>query len=332
MRIWGRGFGRDERNLLASGAKVLAKSSSLRLLLKVTHKSYAGLRVLARRSGFTSCSVGRAFADSVRNHVGRLIYGITGIGRRMPADVRGLRMYLPDRPPLHMLLGHYEEDVTEVLESLLTPGMTFVDVGAHAGYFTLLARRLISTRGKVYAFEPAPENFALLRRNLELNGFHDVTVFQKAVADRTGTAEFFLSDRESGWHSIYPTVNGASRCARVEVTTLDDAFTAQGWPRIDVVKIDAEGAEYAVLSGMRRLLEQRNPLHLIMEINAGTLTAAGIDPGAVVAQLQGLGFNVSALRHVRGKTAPDPTTPPIRPTEVFNILAVRGAEAPALFG
>ena len=266
--------------------------------LNLTYRTYAAFRTAARRSGFTQLGAGKSLADWIRNQMGHYLYRVTGRGRRVPAMVHGFRMYLPDHPPLNLLLDQYENATTRLIESLLRPGMTFVDVGAHAGYFTLLAAGLVGASGKVYAFEPAPQNFALLKRNVELNGFQNVVMFQKAVADRVGKIELFLSRCESGWHSIYRGVKGAGRPVDIEVTTLDETLAREGWPSVDLLKIDAEGAEPAVLRGLQVLLRRSPSVCVIMEINPSTLQAAGVQPETLLAELENLGFSARALENL----------------------------------
>ncbi|MCL4541897.1 MAG: FkbM family methyltransferase [Chloroflexi bacterium] len=90
-------------------------------------------------------------------------------------------------------LGVYELAKRRVFERMVKPGMVVFDIGANAGFYTLLASTLVGEGGKVYAFEPVPRNLHYLRRHLALNAVHNVTVLEAAVSDRDG----FLAFRES---------------------------------------------------------------------------------------------------------------------------------------
>jgi len=87
--------------------------------------------------------------------------------------------------------GTYEPVITNLFERLIEPGMVVADVGAHIGYFTLLATRQVDSTRKVYTFEPAPSNYDLLLKNIALNGYENIVPVPKAVSNSDGTAHFF---------------------------------------------------------------------------------------------------------------------------------------------
>lgn len=135
-----------------------------------------------------------------------------------------------------------EEATTEFIKSFLKPGMTFVDVGANVGYFTLLA----ASRGcRVVAFEPTPAVVVRLHENVALNGFDEVTVVNAAVADKRGTLKLFLSPDDPEANNLYE----GSISVEVSTVSLDDALADHGVKKVDLLKIDAEGAEPMILIG-----------------------------------------------------------------------------------
>ena len=174
---------------------------------------------------------------------------------------------------LRFLTGDAEPEVQHALGELLKPGDVVFDVGANIGFFTILCSRLVGDGGRVYAFEPMPENADTLRHNIALNGLSNVTVVEKALSSSTGHAELFVS-RWSAFHSL--NVEGASKREHlgpqagepiaVETVTLDEFLAAGDVPAPDLVKVDVEGAELAVLQGMRHTLESVKPL-LICELH-----------------------------------------------------------------
>jgi len=180
-----------------------------------------------------------------------------------------------------------ERSVTELVLKILKPGNVAVDVGAHVGYYTLLFRRLVGPYGRVYAFEPSPEFFNVLVKNLIVNSFTDVVAVQAAVADCCGNKGFYHV--LGGGSSLYKRMDGANMIS-VRVTTLDTFFSQLNWPKIDLVKMDIEGAEYAALKGAKELVRRNDSLNMLVELNPSTLEAAGVTPREFLELLMEMGF------------------------------------------
>jgi len=145
-----------------------------------------------------------------------------------------------------------EPGTVSLVKKLLKEGMTFLDLGAYRGYYTLLASKLVGEKGKVFAFEPEPENFAWLTMNLR--GKTNVNLIQKAVSNNVGTIKLFLSPSDSSTHRIYD-VDGKRKSIEVEVTTLDEFFKDKPY-KIDLIKMDIEGAEMKALEGMTNIISK----------------------------------------------------------------------------
>ena len=169
------------------------------------------------------------------------------------------------------LFDSYEPVTTQVFERLIAPGDLVVDVGAHWGYFTLMAATLCGETGRVIAFEPHPGNVSILTKNLQANRLGNVDVVLKAVSDRAGLSKLFLS-RDSSGNSLNSVPPGAERSLgqndhlAVETVTLD-GFFAPPCRKPTLVKIDIEGGELAALEGMRTLIRETADLVLIAEFN-----------------------------------------------------------------
>lgn len=176
---------------------------------------------------------------------------------RLPILAGPLRgaWWLPGSPGkvARVLLGSYEPEQTALFREWLRPGDTLLDVGAHAGYYSLLSSRLVGERGAVWAFEPNPANCAWLRRHVELNRLENVSVEELAVSDRAGTARFAFG-RGSGTGRL-----AADGTFAVQTVTLDE-FCARRDIRPTAVKIDVEGGELRVLAGARHLLTFVRPV------------------------------------------------------------------------
>jgi FkbM family methyltransferase len=148
--------------------------------------------------------------------------------------------------------GIYERDTKELLKGIIHTGDICVDAGANIGYFTTLMSKL---GGQVTAFEPEPENFALLEKNMKTNNLEG-NLIQKALSDVESEAILYKSDICSGMHRLYPSKHATAGEVKVSTVMLDNLFE-----RIDVLKIDVEGMESKVLRGCTGSL----PTHIICE-------------------------------------------------------------------
>ena len=201
----------------------------------------------------------------------------------------GQRLAIPPRyPPFRGLATRvFERDVVAYLSSVLKAGMTFVDLGANIGYYTLLASRLVGPCGIVYAFEPDALMFDYLTRNIATNRCRNVIATDVAVTDRNGTAAFVSSESVRGWIAVVPT---GVRTSLVRTVTLDAFLAARGWPPVHLIKLDVEGSEKFVLEGMREVCARNPGLQLIMEYNLSTMHRAGVTPEVLGKTLGALGF------------------------------------------
>ncbi|SOD02591.1 methyltransferase, FkbM family [bacterium JGI 053] len=197
----------------------------------------------------------------------------------------------------HFSFGHtyfhrdgYELESVALFETVLRPGCTVVDIGANHGYFTVLAAALVGAGGRVEAFEPNPAVADALAEVLARNDVAArVPVHRVALADREGHAEFFVSVSpvNDGLSSLLASADAlehgvirADHSIRVPTQTYDAFAEGAGLERVDLVKIDVEGAEAMVLRGMARTLAERPPLRIVCETTPGDeamriLTARG---------------------------------------------------------
>jgi len=150
----------------------------------------------------------------------------------------------------------WESKDTHWLLQILREGDTFLDIGANVGYYTLIAAKRVGETGRVYAFEPDPESFAILERNLRINGLSNVTAEQKAVSSGKGILTLYIAPRNKADHRIYKDGDYVAT-VKVDAVSLDDYFKGNDRP-IHAVKIDTQGAEVLILRGMENLL-RRNP-------------------------------------------------------------------------
>lgn len=217
-------------------------------------------------------------------------------GRPPPvgAWVQGHRMLLHDPchdryiSPALLATGVFEPFETELVLDELRPGDTALDVGANVGYYTLLFARRVGPRGRVFAFEPDPANFALLRQNVEFNGYHNVVLSRFAVSDQCGPARLFLSGSNTGDHRVYDPADGRATVG-IEAVSLDHFFADYTGP-VHLVKMDIQGAECAALAGMRGLLGRQARLKVVAEFWPQGLRDAGASAARYLGLLLELGF------------------------------------------
>jgi FkbM family methyltransferase len=199
-------------------------------------------------------------------------------------------MYLDSKDSLNLASGQtFEPDEVALVKQQVKPGDVIIDIGANIGYYTLLFAQLAGDTGHVVAFEPDPENFALLYKNIHLNQYRNVTLVQKAVATKNSFATLYLCDDNKGMHRLYDSVCCQSSI-EVKTVCLDD-YLPQLVKKVDFVKIDIEGAEYNALQGMQKILTQQQP-KLLTEFSPAALFEYGIKPQTYVNFLTSLGFDL----------------------------------------
>ena len=212
-------------------------------------------------------------------------FAYPGPGGKIYLDIKESRMMFA------RALGLYEPDKTQTIRSLLRPGMTFIDVGANKGDFSLLAAKIVGDTGAVLAFEPDPENLHWLARSVELNGYGNIKAFDVALGERNETVPLYLGDK-SGWHSLVPSPTGHSRgTISINKRTLDSFLEELGNPDVHMIKIDVEGAELEVLHGAQRTLSGNSGVVLLLDIHPHM----GVNPSDVFDFLGKHGFTMYCM-------------------------------------
>jgi len=166
--------------------------------------------------------------------------------------------------------GKIEPHVTQLFCSLIREGMTVVDVGASFGYYTLLAAKRVGNSGLVFAFEPNPQSYEVLIENIKMNNWKNVKTFQLAISDRR--EEVILNIPKMGQTgSTFARRDNIVRKIRVKALPLDSFLELR---KVDIVKIDVEGAELKVLRGMRNILREGRA-KIICEIHPKQIASLG---------------------------------------------------------
>lgn len=169
----------------------------------------------------------------------------------------GMRWRRRNNLPFWYHLGIYEPETSRFLAASLRPGDTFWDLGANAGYHTLMAARAVGPTGHVIAVEPDPRTCEILREQLELNGFSNCTIVQAAVSDRSGQTILIQRASDPRGNALQQIDNPAidnkiGSAVEVPSVTMDELSAR--YPRPRLIKMDIEGAEVLALPGGRSLL------------------------------------------------------------------------------
>jgi FkbM family methyltransferase len=220
------------------------------------------------------------------------------------------------------MYGEYQRHEIELLCSLTRPGDQVLDIGANIGLFALYLSRAVGPGGRVIAFEPDPDNLALLRANLEINVCQNVSVVACALGTESGTAELFQSNENRG-NLSFSDLGETGKSITVPVRRGDEVLEEL---RVhpSLAKIDVEGAEPVVLVG----LGQRKPDLILFEFEPGHLRSQGHDPEALLVSLVNEGYALSLIDPDTGERTPAaPARISVLAGErnaTFNVLAARG--------
>ena len=201
------------------------------------------------------------------------------------------KMYVDTRDlliaPWLLIHGEWEPEETELVKKLIKPSDVFVDVGANLGYYSLLAARAGASH--VYAFEAQPSTYELLGKNVIINWMTKFITYENlAIYSHTTDLEFFVRNRYPGNSSLGYTPPDqlqkwfdTTTAVKVHAVSLDDYF-ADRPERIDLVKVDVEGAEPAVFEGAQRTLARNRDIKILCEWSPDQMATARQDPAHLI--------------------------------------------------
>ena len=195
------------------------------------------------------------------------------------AEVFGNKLFL-SKKGLALSISHYgtyEELESKIMEEKIEMGNIVVDVGANIGLHTLNMARIVGNTGQVFAFEPDPSNFEILKKNVKINNYKNIILEQKAVGDKHGRTTLYQSDHP-GKHRIFPQTEQAKSQVQVELTNLDNYFDSDMIDKINFIKIDVEGLEFSVLKGMKNILKNSKKIKILFEFMPENTMEVGFTP------------------------------------------------------
>jgi FkbM family methyltransferase len=250
---------------------------------------------------------------------------------RLPADLGGLMFGCDLRDVLMRevcFTGRYEPQETSLVADLLGPGMTFVDVGANWGYFTLLGAHLVGAAGRVVSIEADPRACRALRANVDRNALKAVSVVGAAAADKPGSLvlrSYGAESNDSANFGVTLATHTAAGDLSFEIQTmpLDAILDDAGVERVDLLKMDIEGAEERALQGLQRRLDAGSIDRIILELHPAHLREQGSRAEAVVERVRACGYRAWHIDHspdAHRRTASAPVAASTLLTPVADLL------------
>jgi len=251
---------------------------------------------------------------------------------------RQITMTFDQSSPVHRMIvgelqsgGAYEVASQLFLTRVLRSGDTFVDVGAHIGYFSMLSAAVVGDQGKVIAIEPIDENFQQLENHIAVNGLTHVEAVQTVISDTDGEADIHFNADNDGGHALWDPGEHPHnvlsrqnpRTLRVASHRLATLMDKRGVNKVRLMKIDTEGAEATILESSRDFFINGGVEFMIMEVNISGLRNMGTDIDSLFALARNLGFIICLPQ-------PDGTPPVLLaqdnlpdPRFVYNIVLAR---------
>lgn len=256
---------------------------------------------LRRRDVFCSWLVGRVVRDVIyerpaARRVLKHVVAAASHDRAITREIAGQTLAIePSQSIVELRMSicrAYEPAMTRYMASSLRPGMSVADVGAHIGFFTLLASEKVGPSGTVVACEPNPRNYERLLHNIQLNCRSNIRALSVALSDDVGELQFTSAD-----DSAFSSLAGAAMTANTTVrsSTLDRELATLGIDNLDFIKIDIEGAELLALRGMDATLRQNPNIQLVIEVHPSLIAELGGTPDQLVRLLRAHSFTLYKL-------------------------------------
>lgn len=212
-------------------------------------------------------------------------------------DVPGGKMYLnraESRMMFERTLGVYEFWKTELFKEILKPEMLVVDVGVNKGYFSLLSAKLVGEKGRVLSFEPDPTNCEWIKRSIVENGYKNIKLFPMGLSDANGEFDFYVG-KKSGQGSLLFNEKDAASSTPIKVKTvpLDSVMRDENVSKVNLMKIDVQGADLKVIKGSFSTLN--NLQYLIMDLDTKILQ----EQEEIFEIIKAKGFNIYSISKER---------------------------------
>lgn len=197
---------------------------------------------------------------------------------------------------------HIEDDLQELLRAFpaLVGGGDVLDIGANVGYTATVLARAMAPGCKVYAFEPEPSNFELLKDTARQPAFEcRIVALPYAVGANNGTVDLWVNDRQHGDHRVvteqFRSEHPEGKQVSVDMVSIDN-FMENGRGSVSFVKIDVQGYELAVCQGMQNTVRVNPDISILVEYMPSAMRGLGFEPSHLIDFFVGRGFAIFQVR------------------------------------
>jgi FkbM family methyltransferase len=221
-------------------------------------------------------------------------------------EIEGNKIYLDENDSLFLSSGIlHEKTIVNLVKNEIKKGDVVIDIGAHIGYYTVLFAKLVGPKGRVFAFEASPTNFEILKKNVNVNGYQNVTLNNKAVSDKDGKLTLYITGRTSTENFLFKPENFI-RSSKIKDTIEIDSITLDEYFRdfkgqINFLKMDISGAEPRVIKGMGSILSKNDSLKIQQEWWPNAIRTHGIEPESHLKLLTQMGYKIYEIDGANNK-------------------------------
>ena len=197
-------------------------------------------------------------------------------------------------------MGEFELSEIEFIRKILKPGDTFLDIGANGGLYSIIAAKIVGHQGHVYACEPGKKELDLLKQNITINGINNITIIESAISNKKGS-DLLAVSVDGALNSLketnHPDQNIES-WQTVEINTVDNLVQELNIPKINVMKVDVEGAEKLVFEGASNFLKSNSNVTIVFESSELNSNDFGYKPEELISNLQSKGFKLKYISRI----------------------------------
>lgn len=222
------------------------------------------------------------------------------------AKVHGFVMHIDTDDSMGLSVsGVYEPLETKTVQQVVNQGDCVIDIGANIGYYTLLFAKLVGPMGRVFAFEPDPNSFALLRKNIDVNGADHVSAFPFAVSYDRSTQVLYKDKFGNLDHRLTNPGHEVQEVS-VETISLDEVIPGKMDGPVNFIKMDIQGSEGFALEGMKQLLTSNEGILILTEFWPFGLDSCGYGAEKFLHEIHHLGFAMFDVNSGKGLDEPVP--------------------------
>jgi len=202
-----------------------------------------------------------------------------------------------------LALGSFERVELDIFRKTIEEGMNIVDIGANIGLYSIISAKRVGINGKVFVYEPEPTNINFLKKNIDSNNLKNVFIETKAMSNSAGNTKLFITKDNKGTHSLANN-RSVKDYINIETDTLDNSLKKYGSPKIDIIKMDIEGAEILAIDGMRETIKNSPNLIIFSEFYPKAIIRLGGSPIGYLEKLRDLGFSIFLINEKTKKLEP----------------------------